>query len=64
MDINNIESVKKMKGLAESEEPNTLLMKANGSTIDHFVPIDEQSTAYQAILAWVAEGNTIEEADE
>ena len=27
------------------------------------VPIDEENTDYQAILKWVAEGNTIEEAD-
>jgi len=28
------------------------------------VPIDEENTDYQAILEWVAEGNTIEPADE
>ena len=28
-----------------------------------FVPIDEGNRHYKAILAWVAEGNTIEEAD-
>jgi hypothetical protein len=27
------------------------------------VPISEDNTHYQAILEWVAEGNTIEEAD-
>jgi len=27
------------------------------------VPVDEANTDYQAILEWVAEGNTIEEAD-
>jgi len=27
------------------------------------VPINEKSTNYQNILAWVAAGNTIEEAD-
>jgi hypothetical protein len=27
------------------------------------VPKDNDNTDYQAILAWVAEGNTIEEAD-
>jgi hypothetical protein len=41
----------------------------NGSinaTIDNIeccVPIAEDNTHYQAILKWVAEGNTIEEAD-
>ncbi len=28
------------------------------------VPTDENNTDYQAILEWVAEGNTIEPADE
>ena len=27
------------------------------------VPLDNETTDYQDILAWVAEGNTIEEAD-
>ena len=27
------------------------------------VPLDEANTDYQAILQWVADGNTIEEAD-
>jgi len=27
------------------------------------VPLDSANTDYQAILEWVAEGNTIEEAD-
>ena len=28
-----------------------------------FVPINTENTDYQAILAWVADGNTIAEAD-
>ena len=35
----------------------------NGSIKSLCVPIDNNNTDYQAILAWVAEGNTIEEAD-
>ena len=31
--------------------------------IPMFVPLDETNTDYQDILEWVAEGNTIEEAD-
>ncbi len=35
-----------------------------GSKIKHMsVPLDENNTDYQNILAWVAEGNTIQEAD-
>jgi len=33
----------------------------NGKT--SHVPLDTNNTDYQAIQAWVAEGNTIEEAD-
>jgi len=29
----------------------------------HFVPLDEANTDYQAIQEWVADGNTIQEAD-
>jgi hypothetical protein len=32
-------------------------------TIKLSVPLDEGNTDYQNILKWVAEGNTIEEAD-
>ena len=31
--------------------------------VDYSVPMDENNTHYQAILKWVEEGNTIEEAD-
>ena len=34
-----------------------------GTTKMLSVPIDNENTDYQNILAWVAEGNTIEEAD-
>ncbi len=35
----------------------------DGATQSLSVPIDEDNTDYQNILAWVAEGNTIQEAD-
>jgi len=34
-----------------------------GTTKMLSVPIDNDNTDYQAILQWVADGNTIEEAD-
>ena len=36
---------------------------SNGSHRETSVPIAEGNTDYQAILAWVAAGNTIQEAD-
>jgi len=37
--------------------------KEDGSTFTISVPLDKDNTDYQNILAWVAEGNTIQEAD-
>tara|TARA_R110000823_G_scaffold246236_1_gene370277 strand:- start:19 stop:183 length:165 start_codon:yes stop_codon:yes gene_type:complete len=31
--------------------------------VKKFIPINEENTDYQEYLAWVAEGNTIAEAD-
>ncbi len=52
-----IKTVKKVNTL-EGEFTNHYLV--NGV---HFVPKDEANTDYQEILAWVADGNTIAEAD-
>ena len=52
-----IKTVKKVNTL-EGEFTNHYLV--NGI---HFVPKDEANTDYQEILAWVAAGNTIAEAD-
>tara|TARA_R100000353_G_scaffold153194_1_gene111743 strand:- start:715 stop:876 length:162 start_codon:yes stop_codon:yes gene_type:complete len=41
------------------ETPNTIIRKADNVTI----PKDETNCDYQDYLAWVAEGNTPEEAD-
>ena len=37
--------------------------KDDGSTFTISVPLDEANTDYQDILKWVADGNTIQEAD-
>ena len=52
-----IKTVKKVN-TSEGEFNNHYLV--NGI---HFVPKDEANTDYQNILAWVAEGYTIAEAD-
>ena len=41
------------------QDPKTVLRKADNI----FIPFDEANTDYQEYLAWVAEGNTPEEAD-
>ena len=67
IDKNTIVSVKKMMA---PEDSNILInykvtdaeTQAN-SRIQKFVAIDNDNADYQEILKWVAEGNTIEEAD-
>jgi len=44
-----------------SEDNQGIEVVSNGVTIH--VPLDPDNVDYQAILEWVAEGNTIEEAD-
>ncbi len=56
--ITNFTSVEKSYVHGKLENYKVVL---NGVTM--FVPLDEANTDYQEILKWVAEGNTIEEAD-
>ena len=64
---NTIVSVKKML----APEDNTTLINykvtdaetQSNSRIQKFVAIDNGNADYQEILAWVADGNTIQEAD-
>ena len=59
----NIKSVKKMimpeDGTTES---NTLEVTDTNDKV-YFVPKVDANTDYQKVLKWVADGNTIEEAD-
>tara|TARA_R100000697_G_scaffold104872_1_gene118447 strand:- start:6 stop:173 length:168 start_codon:yes stop_codon:yes gene_type:complete len=50
---------KKTKGLDGNEITNHIVRKEDNASI----PFDEANTDYQEYLAWVAEGNTAEEAD-
>ena len=45
----------------EDTKNENIKATVNGQTM--FVPIDPANRHYQAILEWVEEGNTIEEAD-
>ena len=56
-----IQTVKKKKFRPEGEVTSYEITMQDGTYIS--VPLDEANTDYQAILKWVADGNTIEEAD-
>ena len=40
-----------------------MIKKAVIDNVEMFVPLDPDNRHYQAIQEWVAEGNTIQEAD-
>ena len=42
---------------------NNVTVKATINGTECFVPMSNGNTDYQAILAWVADGNTIQDAD-
>ena len=59
----NIKSVKKMVMVEDgTTETNTLKVTDTNDKF-HFVPKVNANTDYQKVLKWVADGNTIEEAD-
>ena len=57
----DIKSVKKQKDQFGNE--SNMLHVITEDDVVTFVPIDQLNMDYQAILEWVAEGNTIAEAD-
>ena len=60
-------TIKKVKKLLRTNEDGSKTLCNYELTYDNdkvwCVPLREENAMYQAILAWVAEGNTIEEAD-
>ncbi len=58
----NILNVKKLNSPIDGKLSSYLVITDNNK-IQLTVPIAEANTDYQAILQWVADGNTIEEAD-
>tara|TARA_Y100001937_G_scaffold108720_1_gene152632 strand:+ start:371 stop:571 length:201 start_codon:yes stop_codon:yes gene_type:complete len=65
----NIKNVKKQNlstivdGVNEIKEGELLIVTLQNDK-KLYVPKNEANTDYQNILSWVAEGNTIEEADD
>ena len=49
--------------IAGSEAGQNASIKCTIDGTEMFVPLDPDNRHYQAILEWVAEGNTIQEAD-
>ena len=58
----NILSVKKLNSPVDNQL-SSYLVTTDNDNVRITVPIAEANTDYQNILQWVAEGNTIEEAD-
>ena len=56
-----IQTVKKKKFRPEGEVTSYEITMEDGTYIS--VPLDEANTDYKNILQWVADGNTIQEAD-
>ena len=65
MKKNNINVVKKQNDPVLNMESNILKVthQKNGEEIISFVPKNEANKDYQEILDWIADGNTIQEAD-
>ena len=56
-----IQSVKKINNLVNNQLGDYEITTIDGTKIS--VPLDENNRHYQEILQWVADGNTIQEAD-
>ena len=55
---------KKNRNTGEVNQVSVMYPADSDSNKIHLsIPMDENNTDYQNILAWVAEGNTIQEAD-
>ena len=59
----NIKSVKKMVMPEDGTTETNQLKVTDTDDKVHFVPKDNTNSDYQDVLKWVADGNTIEEAE-
>jgi hypothetical protein len=57
-----IKTVKWVKDLIDTSK-NSFMILTDKNDKKFSVPLDEDNTDYQEIQEWVADGNTIEEAD-
>jgi hypothetical protein len=62
MEVNQINTVKKQMSSTDSTITVSYKVTLNNGNI-YSVPKATDNTDYQAILEWVADGNTIQEAD-
>ena len=46
-----------------SANPTIIKVTFVGDSLEYFVPIDTDNLDYQAVQAWVADGNSIQAAD-
>ena len=56
----NVTKAQYQKGSLDSDNTN---IKATIDGTEFYIPLDPANRHYKAIQEWVAEGNTIEEAD-
>lgn len=61
MNVNQIQSAQKIQ-LASSSTIDTVKVTLTDNEV-LFVPMTNENTDYQTLQEWVAEGNTIQEAD-
>ena len=59
----NLENIKYYNKVFPNNENEIQGIQADLNGVRVCIPLDPDNRHYQAILEWVAEGNTIEEAD-
>lgn len=47
----------------QSANPTIIKVTFVGDSLEYFVPIDTNNSDYQVVQEWVADGNTIADAD-
>ena len=63
MEISNIKTAKYYKDSIMNQNVSINVTVKDNDNIKYCVPMDPDNADYQDILEWVAEGNTVEEAD-